>query len=515
MGSRYLSLTLGIFVKILCGLAYAFSITSPTLRKVFGFDDKQVETVGLAGNIGQYLGLAAGFFLDRYGPSPTIFIGSLISASGFALLWAATASKLGTMELWHVCLFYAIGANGQPWFDTSTLVTNMWNFPEITNLIIGLDKTFNGLGSSIIASVYDGVFSVDDKYNTTITPSGVQLDSKDDAVINFLLFLPFMLLIVGLLGSCMVRKVSDEERQAPANVRIVYYGYMLSVLIALYALSSSLSQELASPPLKHSAHLGMFLGMCTLLLCYFVIPVVGPRGEGVNLDVPLLNPLNEKPLLNTISLTLTQSLGLLDFWLFFFLLFVGTGCGLVAVNNVADMFFSLGGAKGNQVVFVALISIASAAGRLITGFVTFKFPKLPVFNLLVLYLCLTVLGQLFFALNSVAFLTIASLLSGFSFGAYWACMPLIVKEMCGTGNLGAIYNFLNFAPMLGSFLLSVQLTASLYDQNLELYGQDQDGVRICVDAEGRCFRESSLILAGLALVGLFVGVWFRRRRLSR
>jgi len=318
---------------------------------------------------------------------------------------------------------------------------------------------------------------------------------------------------VGTLGACMVRKVTPEQRSEPANVNVVYYGYALTVLVALYALASSLTQELAD--LKHTAHLGLFLGMCVLLLGYFAIPVFGPRGTTNDLSAPLMNPVNEKPPPSTISLTLTQSLGLVDFWLFFFTLYVGTGCGLVAVNNVADMFFALGGAKGNQVVFVALISIASASGRLATGFITFKFTKLPVTNLLVFYCLLTMASQGFFALNSVGFLTVACLLAGFSFGGYWACMPLIVKEMCGTGNLGAIYNFLNFAPMLGSLTLSVLLTATLYDQQLSLYGRDLDGVRTCVDSDGRCFRESSLILAGLAFLGMLAAVLLRRRRLSR
>lgn len=510
---RYRSLTFGIFVKILCGLAYAFSITSPTLRKVFSFNDTQIETVGLAGNIGQYLGLAAGIFLDKYGPSPTIFIGTLISASGFALLWAATASKLGSMQLWHVCLFYAIGANGQPWFDTATLVTNMWNFPETTNLIIGLDKTFNGLGSSILASIYDGVFSVDEKHNSTITPSGVQLDTKDDAVINFLFFIPFLLLGVGLIGTLTVKKVDEKERRAPANVFVIYYGYFITVLIAIYALASSLSGEFAT--LKHPAHLGMFLGMCALLLCYFVMPFWGPRGSKADEYMALTAPVNERPQFSPISLTLVQSFGLLDFWLFFFILYVGTGCGLVAVNNVADMCFALGGAKGSQVMFVAIISIASASGRLTTGFLTFKFPRLPATTLLVAYTIFTMIAQVLFALPNMGVLSCACFVVGFAFGGYWACMPLIVKETCGTGHLGAIYNFLNFAPMLGSLTLSVLLTASMYDRQLEHYGQDQDGVQICVNSEGRCFQESSLLLAGLAGVSFFAAVVLRRRRLSR
>ena len=148
--SRYLILVMGTLLSMLCSVNYAFGLWSQYLKTspALCFKQSQVDSIGMWGNIGQYLGLLAGIIYDRYGPRATLLVGASLGSGGYLLLFLALHGVIPASD-WLLSVFYAIGSNAQPFFDTTSLCTNIANFPEARGLVIGLTKVFNGLGAGV------------------------------------------------------------------------------------------------------------------------------------------------------------------------------------------------------------------------------------------------------------------------------------------------------------------------------------------------------------------------------
>lgn len=125
---------------------------------VFGFDQKQLETVGAIGNIGQYFGIAAGYFADRYGPKINLTIAMACAVAGHGLVYLMVAGYVRHSSIWGLSAAYGIALQSQCWIDTVLLLTNIHNFPQQPALIMGLDKAFNGLGAGVFSQIYSGFF---------------------------------------------------------------------------------------------------------------------------------------------------------------------------------------------------------------------------------------------------------------------------------------------------------------------------------------------------------------------
>ena len=87
--------------------------------------------------------------------------------------------------------------------------------------------------------------------------------------------------------------------------------------------------------------------------------MVAPDGTGLGF-------VNTK-LLETQDYSLWRALATVSFWLQFLTFLVAGGCGLVVINNIAQINIARGGDKNLKDVFVSLISIFNCAGRLFWG----------------------------------------------------------------------------------------------------------------------------------------------------
>lgn len=112
------------------------------------------------------------------------------------------------------------------------------------------------------------------------------------------------------------------------------------------------------------------------------------------------------------NLTTCQAVQRLNFWMIWWPQFVGTGCGLMIINNLGQIGLSYG--KSFQLIA-------------------------------------------------------ATVLIGISYGGLWSLNPTLIVEHFGRDNLGSNYAVCNFAPALGSYAISVGLAASIY--NSHKYGK--------------------------------------------
>jgi hypothetical protein len=72
------------------------------------------------------------------------------------------------------------------------------------------------------------------------------------------------------------------------------------------------------------------------------------------------------------NLSLSQAVRTLQFWLLFGLFMAGVGSCLTFLNNLGQITVALGGAPGDQVVFVSIFAVGNAAGEAQDEFESFK-----------------------------------------------------------------------------------------------------------------------------------------------
>lgn len=150
-----------------------------------------------------------------------------------------------------------------------------------------------------------------------------------------------------------------------------------------------------------------------------------------------------------------------SFYLIWFILFIGSGAGLMVIGSISGMArASLG-----EMAFlaVAVIAIGNALGRIVAGFVSDKIGRvltlfiLLVFQATLMFMAATLIGDNTTALVIVLFATFI----GFNFGTNLSLFPTFTKVLWGMKNFGVNYGFVLTAWGVGGFVFS-RLSQTLF-----------------------------------------------------
>jgi hypothetical protein len=195
--------------------------------------------------------------------------------------------------------------------------------------------------------------------------------------------------------------------------------------------------------------------------------------------------------------TLVSAILCLDFWLIFGVLLVGTGAGLTVINNVSSLTQSLGGSQTTGDLLVTLTSIANCAGRMVGGIMSDTFAKrLHRPGWLVVDLVLMTIAQVALAVSPLQYVYPGILLSGFCYGAFWSLAPSFLADRFGPRAFGAINSLSSFSTALSTYIFSVGMAATLYQDRIAPGGGTK-----CVGQH--CFNTSfgvlALLCAGIAV----------------
>lgn len=205
--------------------------------------------------------------------------------------------------------------------------------------------------------------------------------------------------------------------------------------------------------------------------------------------------------------TLLQATSTQDYWLLFFAMGCGTGSGLTAINNLAQMAESLGSRSVGA--FVALVSVWNFLGRMGSGYVSEYYMKQYATPRPVFLFCVQAVmacAHLLFASSVPTMLYLASILVGLAHGAHWTLMVATSSELFGLKYFGALYNTLSISATVGSYILSVKLAGYMYDQQVASLkaaavaaGEVLNGPIRCVGPQ--CFRSTFLLMACVCGMG--------------
>lgn len=521
------------------GISYVFSLYSADLKHTLGYNQEMIDGFGTSKDIGGNVGIISGLLIDVTSAWFVLLVGGLLHFIFYFLLFLAATGRI-TPSYWQMCGIIMIGTNGATWFNTAVLVTCMRNFPSDRGVVVGLLKGFIGLSGAIFTQVYTAMYAP----NTG----------------PFLLLCATVPPLVAMVSMIVIRPIEAPKRKDDTDKSKFSTLYIVGIVLAFYLMAVILIQDMFVISKTMSC---LFMGvMLAILLLPGIIPwqiSAGTQHKGYNslpaeahtlsyspkadrssnkqpmerkspslqaksattIDVSpksLENLLDtakvftlDTPSKHTVKLghdhTLLQAATTQDYWLLFFAMGCGTGSGLTAINNLAQMAESLGSRSVGA--FVALVSVWNFLGRMGSGYVSEYYMKQyatprPLFLLFVQVVM--AVAHLLFASSVPALLYLASILVGLAHGAHWTLMVATSSELFGLKHFGALYNTLSISATVGSYLLSVKLAGYIYDRQVAAIqaaalatGKILTGPQKCIGPQ--CFRSTFLVMAGVCGLG--------------
>ena len=231
------------------------------------------------------------------------------------------------------------------------------------------------------------------------------------------------------------------------------------------------------------------------------------------------------------DITMHQLLFKLEFWQLFFLLGLLCGVGLMTIKYVTwysctsklltsysnigndaqalwshyDDSVSHSFILKRQLIQVAIISLGSFVGRLLTGVGSdFLVKKLHASR----FWCLVTASGIFTIAQIVAsrtenpnHLAYVSALTGLAYGALFGVYPAITADTFGIGGLSFNWGALTLSPVVTGNIFNLCYGA-IYDKHSFM----KDGERTCVDGL-ECYRGAYYISLSASLIGVLVSLW--------
>ncbi|KAG5473815.1 hypothetical protein LSCM1_04445 [Leishmania martiniquensis] len=216
----------GVYLGLAISSTYGFSLFTEHLRAKYGFNQADITTISTVGNCCGYLVFFAGMLFDFAGPKVLFPIAGMLGFLGFLLFGLAfddvVKSTSKEVALIQFCIFNAILYFGCPAMDVATLMPLMVNFPLERGFMVIIQKTFSGLGTSVLMAYFNGWF--------------LNQEAKESSNYSgYAYFVGAQMLFCALLGCYFIdlapytpcqfqRKRLTEEQKAARQATLAVYG---------------------------------------------------------------------------------------------------------------------------------------------------------------------------------------------------------------------------------------------------------------------------------------------------
>ncbi|KAK9669895.1 hypothetical protein RND81_13G161900 [Saponaria officinalis] len=553
--NRWLVFVAAIWIQSCAGIGYMFGSISPVIKTNLNYNQRQVARLGVAKDLGDSVGFLTGYVCEVLPLWAALLVGSLMNLVGHGWVWLIITGRAPPLPLWAMCLLIFIGTNGETYWNTTSLVSCVQNFPKSRGPIVGILKGFAGLSGAILTQVY------------------ALIHSPDHASLVFMIAVGPSMVVIALMF--FVRPVKGHRQIRPSDGANFTFVYSTCLVLAAYLMGIMLIEDLID--VSHTLIIVFSVVLFTILLVPFGIPVSlafkEPRlsveeallpesqkeesskaaesdGEVVfsevedekPKDVDLLPASERKRRIAQLQVkvaqaaaegavrvkrrrgphrgedfTLTQALIKADFWLMFCPFMLASGSGLTVIDNLGQMSQSLG--YDNTHIFVSMISIWNFLGRVGGGYLSeivvrdYAYPR-PV--AMAVAQGVMAIGHLFIGFGLPGAMYIGTLLIGLGYGAHWAVVPATASELFGLRNFGSLYNFLTLANPAGSLVFSGLIASSIYDREAEKQAdQHRPHLGSVISSMVRldeppkcegsiCFFLTSMIMSGLCISAIFL-----------
>ena len=150
-----------------------------------------------------------------------------------------------------------------------------------------------------------------------------------------------------------------------------------------------------------------------------------------------------------------------QFYLLWVMFVFGAGAGLMIIGKLAKIVDLQAGIKAGF-IFVALLAVGNAGGRIIAGVLSDKIGR--TWAMFAVFVFQAVLMFILRGLDSYGTLFLASVLIGFNYGANLSVFPSATKDYFGLKNFGVNYGFVFTAWGVGG-ILGPMLSGWIFDAN--------------------------------------------------
>ncbi|XP_068303232.1 protein NUCLEAR FUSION DEFECTIVE 4 [Pyrus communis] len=525
-GSRppWVGLGAAVWVQIASGSSYNFPLYSPLLKSVMGLSQQQLTILGVASDIGESFGFLPGIACNRFPPWAVLLVGCVLCFLGYGVIWLVVSGTIGSFPFVVLWITLLIAANSNAWFGTAVLVTNMRNFPLSRGTVAGILKGYIGLSAAVYTVLYSTVLQ--------------------DSALNLLLFLALGIPVLCLALMYFIRPCTPASGEDSSEHVHFLFTIAVSVLLAIYLLTVTLVEQLVS--LSNAISYILVAIMVILLLAPLAIPVkmtlfpsraraessdrlASEEGNATQGD-PLLTPSSsathlgsflEAEYASDIETLIAIGEGAVkkkrrpkrgedfkfqeafikaDFWLLWFLYFLGVGSGITVLNNLSQIGIALG--ASDTTILLSLFSFCNFVGRLGSGAVSEYFLRTKTVPRTVWMACAHVvmlISYVLYALGISGTLYVATALFGICYGAQYSLMVPTASELFGLKNFAVIYSFMGLGNPIGAVLFSVFLAGDVYDAEAA-----KQGGTTCVGSA--CFGLTFIVLASACGLGFILSV---------
>lgn len=529
-GSRppWVGLAAAVWVEIAAGNANNFPLYSPVLKSVLGYNQQQLTIMGVANDIGESVGLLPGIACNKFPPWAVLLVGVVICFLGYGVIWLAVSQTITGLPYWVLWIALVVATNSNAWFGTAVLVTNMRNFPLSRGTVAGILKGYAGIAAAIYTVLYNMVLQ--------------------DSATTLLLFLALGIPLICLVTTYFIRACTPASGEDSSEHGHFVFTQAASVFLAIYVVAISITSDYVS--LSNALSYILVAIMVVFLLSPLAIPVkmtlfpatkkrirsasssdslVQEEGDSTQTD-PLLTPSSSAAYLGSfyesedvsdVEILLAMGEGAVkekrrpkrgedfklgeafvkaDFWLLWFVYFLGVGAGVTVLNNLAQIGVALG--VNDTTKLLCLFSFCNFAGRLGSGVLSEHYVRSKAIPRTVWITCTHIMMVFTFLLYASALsgtLYAATVLLGVCYGIIYSLMVPTASELFGLKHFGIIYNFILMGNPIGALLFSGLLAGKLYDAEAT-----KQGSSTCIGAE--CFRITFLILAGVCGLGTILSI---------
>ncbi|CAN8233478.1 unnamed protein product [Cochlearia groenlandica] len=527
-GSRppWVGLAAAAWVQVSAGAGGTFPLYSAALKSVLEFNQQQITILGVACDLGENMGLLPGYASNKLPPWSMLLIGLFSCSLGYGVLWLSVSEIVHGLPFWLLFVALVMATNSSSWFGTASLVTNMRNFPMSRGPVAGLLKGYIGISGA----AFTVLFSVLLHHSAT----------------NLLLFLTVGIPVLCLTVMRFVRPCIPATGEDPSEP--VYFAFLLgtSILFAVYLVVTTIVSEVFSLPsiLRYV----LVAVMVMFLLSPLAIPIKmtlfrsnakrSLPGSSDNLvkeesvstqEEPLLTPstsasnlgsLFEGDDVSDMEILLAEGEGAVkkkrkprrgedfkigqvfvkaDFWLLWFVFFLGMGSGVTVSNNLAQIGFAFG--IKDTTILLCLFSFFNFIGRLASGAISEHFVRsktiprtlwMGAAQLVMMFTCVL------FSMAIDHTIYIATALIGIGMGFQFLSIATI-SELFGLRHFGINFNFILLGNPIGATIFSALLAGYIYDKEA-----NKQGNPTCIGPE--CFRVTFLVLAGVCGLGTLLSV---------
>ncbi|KAF5102298.1 hypothetical protein D0Z00_000481 [Geotrichum galactomycetum] len=492
---------------------YVFSAYSTQLADRLHLTATQSALVGMMGTLGvSLLGSIAGIITDRFGPSVPVFAGALCLFAGYATLYTAYVHSISVIAL--LAFGSCLSGFGSTLAYSASIKTAALNLPAARGTAVAFPLAAFGLSAVFFTTIASLLFPND--------------------TAGFLALLAVLTSALCLINLPFLKFPPQHQHHASTTVGDSQTAGYVAIIEDDATTSGDSSYEPTLPGSSNSSNAPTKPMHPTAT---DIDPAFETDSDNDEEDNIKIRQLHEHDLHH--SFTVWEMFATVEFWAQFWVLGLLAGVGQMYIyccgyivralviydNIVSGSGQSPDGAEvarsiqSIQALQVALISISSFVGRLISGTVSdLLSQRLRVQRLWMV--CIATGVSLLANLSMISFVTnawhlwLVSLSVGTAYGLMFGVFPTIVCDTFGIQHFSKNWGFVAISPVFTIFVFN-RLFGTVYDHNsvadgysLLLSSTDvvAQGTLVCLKGAG-CYSRAFAITSFVSLCTLVLIAW--------